>query len=46
MVEVPTKDEFIALVARVTVLEGQIKTMPQTVKDALEVVADWVTANV
>jgi hypothetical protein len=42
MVDVPTNEEFAALVARVTALEGQIKVMPQNVKDALKIVTDWI----
>jgi hypothetical protein len=50
VVDVPTKEEFIALIARVTTLEQQIAALqepiPQDVKDALTKVLDWLKAAV
>ena len=46
MVDVPSREEFDALAARVAVLESQIKVMPVDVKTALTVVLGWIEANV
>jgi cell division protein FtsB len=42
MVDVPTNEEFAALVARVTTLEAHVHELPQNVKDALAIVAAWI----
>jgi hypothetical protein len=46
VVDVVETEKFDALVARVAALEGQIKVMPQDVKDKLIAVLEWLKANV
>jgi hypothetical protein len=50
MVDVPSKDEFDALTARVTALEQALATLqqplPQDVKDALLKVLEWLKGTV
>jgi BMFP domain-containing protein YqiC len=45
MVDVPTKEDFDALTARVAALEAKLE-IPQDVKDALLKVLEWLKATV
>jgi cell division protein FtsB len=50
LVDVPSKDEFDALTARVTALEEAVaklqEPMPQDVKDALLKLVEWLQSKV